>query len=35
MIGRSKKTGYNYVNAYEEKGVDGLTMEQLTGSPRK
>jgi transposase len=35
MIGRSEKTIYNYVNAYEEKGVDGLIMGQSPGAPRK
>lgn len=35
MIGRSEKTIYNYVNAYEEKGINGLTMGQSPGAPRK
>ncbi len=35
MIGRSKKTIYNYVNAYEEKGLEGLIMGQSPGAPRK
>lgn len=35
MIGRSEKTIYNYVNAYKEKGLDGLIMGQSTGAPRK
>lgn len=35
MIGRSEKTIYNYVNAYEEKGIDGLIMGQSPGAPRK
>lgn len=35
MIGRSEKTVYNYVNAYKEKGVDGLRMGQSPGAPRK
>ncbi|MCM3736999.1 IS630 family transposase [Bacillus cytotoxicus] len=35
MVGRSEKTIYNYVNAYKEKGLDGLTMGQSPGAPRK
>lgn len=35
LIGRSEKTIYNYVNAYKEKGLDGLIMGQSTGAPRK
>lgn len=35
LIGRTEKTIYNYVNAYEEKGMDGLIMGQSPGAPRK
>ncbi|PEN88352.1 hypothetical protein CN553_23535 [Bacillus cereus] len=28
MIGRSKKTIYNYVNAYKDTGLNGLLMGQ-------
>ncbi|MGQ7171987.1 terminase gpP N-terminus-related DNA-binding protein, partial [Escherichia sp. R-CC3] len=35
MIGRSEKTIYNYVNAYKDKGLNGLLMGQSTGAPRK
>jgi len=35
MIGRSEKTIYNYVNAYKEKGLNGLVIGQSPGAPRK
>jgi transposase len=35
MIGRSEKSIYNYINAYEENGMDGLIMGKSTGAPHK
>lgn len=35
MVGRSSKTVYNYVNAYKDKGLDGLARRHSPGAPRK
>lgn len=35
MTSRSHKTVYNYINAFKEKGIDGLTLGKPTGAPRK
>lgn len=35
IVGRSQKTIYNYINAYREKGIDGLVRGHSPGAPRK
>lgn len=35
VIGRSDKTVYNYVKAYQQGGLDGLIMGVSPGAPRK
>lgn len=35
MVGRSSKTIYNYINAYKDKGLDGLVRHHSPGAPRK
>lgn len=35
IIGRSKKTIYNYIHAYAQRGLDGLEMKYSPGAPRR
>ncbi len=35
IIGRSKKTIYNYIHAYTQHGLDGLEMKHSPGAPRR
>lgn len=35
IVGRSRKTIYSYIQAYEEKGIDGLVRNASPGAPRK
>ena len=35
IVGRSRKTIYSYINAYEEKGIEGLVRHASPGAPRK
>ena len=35
IVGRSRKTIYCYISAYEEKGIEGLVRNASPGAPRK